>query len=211
MTLIITTLTPRGAVLAADRRTQATDNKTGNHYVLSESTEKIIIGPDIAVAFMGGFETAKTSVRDELEHWVTSTYSPKQPFRDQAEALYEQYFKNGDHGGFVAVCYRGDGAASARTTIGGGLEYDQLTEPRRARMKFNGSGNLIAGDLSDMIKPPLAAFDLPDVVEYSVFLISATHSVMKYAKKNEPTVGNVVIAAVVDYRGAHLVRGGDYI
>lgn len=210
MTLIIATLTPRGVVLAADRRTHATDNETGKNFVLSEATEKILIGTDIAIAHTGHFETAKTSPRDIIERWITSVYSTELPFRVQAEALYEQHFKNSENGGFVAVCYRDGIAECCRTNIDGELEYDHITEPRRFRMKFNGNGNQIAGDLVDMSKPPLAAFDLPDVVEYSSFLITATHALMKYAKKAEPTVGNSVIAAVVDYRGAHLVKGDGY-
>jgi hypothetical protein len=210
MTLIIATLTPRGVVLAADRRTRATDNQTGKKFVASEATEKILIGSDIAVAHMGGFETAETSPRDVIEHWVTITYSTELPFRDQAAVLYEEYFKSGENGGFVAVCYRNGKAECCRTNIEGELDYDHLMKPRQFSMKFNGSGNQIAGDLVAMSNPPLAAFDLPDVVEYSSFLISATHSLMKYAKKSEPSVGNSIIAAVVDYRGAHLVKGGDY-
>ena len=210
MTLIITTLTPRGVVLAADRRTRSTDNKTGKKFVSSEATEKIIIGTDIAVAHMGGFETSKTSPRDVIEHWVTSTYSIDLPFRDQAAALYEEHFKNGENGGFVAVCYRAGRAECCRINTEGELDYDHLSAPRQFSMKFNGSGNQIAGDLLAMSNPPLAAFDLPDVVEYSAFLISATHSIMKYAKKSEPSVGNSVISAVVDYRGAHLAKGGEY-
>ena len=210
MTLIIATLTPRGAVLVADRRTVTTNYKNGQTFVLSEVTEKILIGPDIAIAHMGGFKTAESSPRDIIEHWISSDYSTEQPFRDQAAALYEEHFKAGENGGFVAVCYRKGSAESCRTNIDGKLEYDHLAEPRRARMKFNGSGNQVAGALVDMIKPPLAAFDLPDVIEYSAFLITATHSVMKYSKTDEPTVGSEVIAAVVDYRGAHLVRGNEY-
>lgn len=210
MTLIITTLTPRGVVLAADRRTVSTDNKTGKKFVFSEKTEKIIIGSDIAVAHTGYFETATTSPRDILEHWVKSTYSTELPFRDQAAALYEEHFKNGENGGFVAVCYRNGKAECCRTNMEGELDYDQLTAPRQFSMKFNGSGNQLVGDLVAMSNPPLAAFDLPDVVEYSAFLISATHNLMKYAKKSEPSVGNSVIVAVVDYRGAHLVKGGEY-
>jgi len=210
MTLIITTLTPRGVVLAADRRTVATDIKTGKKFVSSEATEKIIIGTDIAVAHTGYFETATTSPRDIIEHWVMSTYSSELPFRDQAEAFFEEYFKNGENGGFVAVCYRNGKAECCRTNIEGELDYDHLKKPRQFSMKFNGSGNQFAGDLVTMSNPPLAAFDLPDVVEYSAFLISATHSLMRYAKKSEPSVGHSVIAAVVDYRGAHLVKGGEY-
>jgi len=210
MTLIITTLTPRGVVLAADRRTLAKENERSNSLVLSDATEKIITGPDIVVAHMGGYDAKITNARDELEHWVTSTYVTSKPFREQAEVLYEQYFKAGQNGGFVAACYRNGVAECCRTNVDGELQYDTLTEPRRAQMKFNGSGNLTAGKLVDMSGPPLAAFDLQDVVEYSSFLITATHALMKYAKKDEPSVGNSVIAAVVDYRGAHLVHGGDY-
>ena len=210
MTLVIAILIPRGVVLAADRRTLATNKKNGQDLVLSDKADKLLIGPNIAIALLGKNSSSKDLGRDAIELWLRTTYRPDEPFKKQIEQLFNEQFMDGKRGGFFAVTYRDGNPETYRTRTNDEPEYDIITTSDKARMKFSGSGNTVAGQLTELWQPSLAAFDMADVVDYCAFLIYTTHKVMHFQQVEVPSVGERAMIAVVDYRGAHLVQGGDY-
>ncbi len=210
MTLILTAVTHRCAILAADRRTMAFNKKTGGEFVLSDKAEKLLVGQNIAVAVMSDADDSRATGRDILARWIQEDYDPERPLREQIEALHVREFSAGSKGGFVAVQVSDREAQFARTLPEGGMQFDAFEpgEPKGGKLKFAGSGSEIATQLVELIKPPLSAYDTAELVDLCAFLIRSTHSVQRFAKRDEPKIGADIAAAVLTPRGVELVLGG---
>lgn len=210
MTLILATLTRRGAVLAVDRRTLSYNRVTQKDTILTEQAEKLLVGKNIAIAVEGHNENSKHTGRDIITAWLDQSYDAEHAVQEQLLRLYEAKFASGRYGGFVAITYANNTASVAFTTTDKGLQFQATTDKGNAKLKFFGSGNQIAGQLVDLVKPPLEALELQEIINFSVFIIQSTHAVMKYRQAEFPSVGHDVMAAVVDQSGSSLITGGNY-
>lgn len=210
MTLILVTLTHRGAVLASDRRTMYHNSKTGNDLALSDRAEKVLVGRNIAIAVVGDNHDSRKTGRDIIAEWLAKIYDSNRPFTEELNRLYHEHFTQDAFGGFVAITYADNEAIVGFTTKTEGLQFQSVADQGKAKLKFFGDGNQIAGDLVDLAKPPLEAFELSDIVNFCAFIIQSAHTVMRYRLVGTPTVGHDVMAAVADWSGASLVRGVGY-
>ncbi len=211
MTLIISILTPRGAVLAADRRTIATPNKGGEKFVLSDSTTKILVGQDIAIAVLGNQSNGPLNSARMIELWIKKDYRPSEPLQDQLKNLYHNISEKLPRSSIIAVRYQVGRAESYEMYTEAEPVYTSITSNEIATLRPYGSGVEVATKFIDLYRPPLATLDLQKLVDYSAFLIRTTHGLQYFGSAAEPSVGGGVSAAVCDSTGAQMVVGRSYV
>lgn len=205
MTLILTTLTTKGAVIAADRRMTATHKQTGAFTVLSDEVIKIFCGPDIAIARVGGYDAATQSPAKLIHSWLAQTYRPDLDFHDQMQSFWTDHFQAGDKGGFVAVAYRNHQAESFRFDGQNEPIYASVGDRGHAKLQLNGSGNQVAGRIIDQEHPSIAEMNLQQLAQLSKDIIKKTHTEMAQHQPVHVTVGSKCQVAVIDDHGAALL------
>lgn len=87
----------------------------------------------------------------------------------------------------------------------GATDYDQRSGSGRATIKFNGSGNLIASALLDVVQPKLSAMSLTETVAFSAFVIRTTHEIMTYRQLPRVSVGAKSMGAILDDQGVRMI------
>ena len=209
MTLILITLTRRGAVIAADRRTLTFNNATQKEAVLTEHANKVIASSNIAMVVKGDTKGSNQTGEDVLGKWLRDSYNAKSDFEQQLTTLYNDKFKNGELGEFIAIALDNDQYATCSVSAKNGLEFQKLPSDKTTVLKYFGSGNLIASDLVNLIKPPLDGFNIQELVNFSTFIIQSTHAIMFYQKSRFPSVGSGVSVAVITKKGSKLIHGGE--
>lgn len=209
MTLLIASLSPHGVVLAADRRTMSTNRKTEQRLVLSDNSEKILFGEGIVIGVVGSSHSALDTGNQALQRWLKDVYSSDDEFLEQMTNLY-RFMIDEKYGGFMAVAFTSGTAHCYRYVENNEPDYTKIEPGENGKIKLAGSGSSIAKELLDIIKPPISAFPMQDALDCVTFLISSTHSIMRFRKAKEPSVGLGVTAAIVDRNGAQLVIGPRY-
>lgn len=187
--------------MSADRRTIGVHSQTGAVQILTDDAEKILVGSDIALALFGWYELRSENPADVVKQWLAREYDSALPFREQVEALRKRSFLDGTTGNFVAVCYRSGVSEVFRFNGTGTTDYDQRLGSDRATIKFNGSGNLIASALLDVVRPKLSAMSTAETVSFNAFVIRTTHAIMTYRQLPKVSVGAKSMAAILDNQG----------
>ncbi len=204
MTLILATLTPKGIVLAADRRTVTFNTNLREDRILTDEAEKIIIGDNIAIAVVG----ENTDLTDTSEHkvreWLMKTYSSTQSTASQVRELYSKFFASGARGGFVAAFIEDNNSTIIFTKVGEALQTQIVSSKDNSVLKFFGSGNLIASNLVVAEKPKLNDMDLEKLRSFSAEIIEKTHCEMIKDSEKLASVGPNVMAAIIDKTSVQL-------
>jgi hypothetical protein len=195
MTLVLATIMKDGAVLTADRRAMIYSHSTGEEKIWTDNAEKVFTARNLAIAIIGDSKNISQLASQLISEWVKITYDPDADFVEQVEQLYDNSFKSGDYGFFVAVQTDSDGTTVANTRDG--FEVERLCEIGKTKIKFFGSGNAVASKLVDNKKPKFKTFDSKAILDFSAEIILKTHTELEKNKAELNSVGNKIMAAAI--------------
>jgi hypothetical protein len=139
-----------------------------------------------------------------VQRWLLNEYDVFQPFRAQAQSLFERRFADQQNDGFVAIRYHQHISESFRFNGTEEPEYDCRNERDRITLKFDGSGNVLGRALIALADVAIAPLGLVETA-YTAFIIRSKHEIMIYRKAPKVSVGPNVTAAISDDQGARVV------